>query len=258
MRSRTRRVAVAITLLVGMTAAPSTPALATSAPSAKPTGEITVFAASSLTEAFTSIGRSFERHYPDTQVVFSFNASSSLSAQIQAGAPADVFASADESDVEEIVTAVKGDASIFARNRLVIAVEPGNPLGIRGVIDTIDEDLLLVLCVAEAPCGSLARRVYRRAGVAVPDAASAENVKAALTTVVLGEADAAVVYSTDVQASDGAVDSVRIPRRENVIARYPIAALKDSGNPRLAQAFVRFVRSADGQRVLRDLGFLAP
>ncbi len=236
----------------GMSAAPGTSS------ARDPRGTITVFAASSLTDAFTAIGEAFERRHPGVGVTFSFGASSSLATQIEAGAPADVFASADRSDLDEIADAVRGRPEVFARNRLAIAVEPGNPLSIRDLADTVEPDVLLVLCAPAVPCGSLARTAYQRAGVAVPDVASAEHVKAALTTVVLGEADAAVVYTTDIRAADGSVDGVRIPRRDNVVGRYPITVLRESEHPDLARAFVRFVRSDRGQRILGDLGFLAP
>ncbi|MFO7590970.1 MAG: molybdate ABC transporter substrate-binding protein [Acidimicrobiia bacterium] len=224
----------------------------------RPSGEITVFAASSLTDAFTEIGYVFEREHPGTTITFSFGASSTLASQIDAGAPADVFASADEADVDRVEESLRGRAVVFARNRLAIVVEPGNPRSIRTLADTVSKDVLLVLCAAEVPCGELARDAYRRAGVRVPDVASAENVRAALTTVALGEADAAVVYTTDLRSARGDVDGVRIPERDNVLARYPIAALENGENPRLARAFVAFVASDTAQRVLRAHGFLAP
>ncbi len=221
-------------------------------------GELVVLAASSLTEAFTVIGQDFERRNPGTTITFSFGASSTLASQVEAGAPAGVLATADPADVERVADSLRGDAAIFARNRLAIAVEPGNPRSIRNLADTTASGVRLVLCAAEVPCGALARQAYRRADVTLPETASAENVKAALTTVVLGEADAAIVYSTDVRAADKTVDGVRIPRRDNVIARYPIAALKTDRNARLARAFVEYVRSIRGQRVLARFGFLAP
>ena len=217
-----------------------------------------MFAASSLTDAFTEIGRAFEREHPDTTITFSFGASSTLASQIDAGAPADVFAPADEADMERVEDAQVGRRVVFARNRLTIVVEPGNPYSIRSLADTVSKDVLLVLCAAEVPCGELAREAYRRAGVPVPEVASAENVRAALTRVALGEADAAVVYTTDLRSADGEVEGVRIPRRDNVVARYPIAALGNGENSRLARAFVAFVASAAAQRVLRAHGFLAP
>lgn len=262
-RRTVRAVGVAATAFAVVVAIAAPGARATSPASDRPTGsrpsgEIVVFAASSLTEAFTALGRAFERQHRDTTVTFSFGASSALATQISAGAPADLFASADEADVERIADTVRGEAELFARNRLTIAVEPGNPRSIHGLADTTEPDILLALCAREVPCGALARRAFRRADVAVPDAVSSENVKAALTTVILGEADAAVVYRTDVLAADGTVDGVDIPARHNVGARYPIAVLRDGNKPRLARAFSRFVRSEGGQRVLDRLGFLAP
>lgn len=229
----------------------------TAVSAAAPSGEITVFAASSLTDSFAEIGRVFEREHPNTTIRFSFGASSTLASQIDAGAPADVFASADEADMARVEDARVGRRVVFARNRLTIVVEPGNPHSIRSLADTVSKDVLLVLCAAEVPCGHLAREAYRRAGVPVPEVVSAANVRAALTAVALGEADAAVVYTTDLRSTDH-VEGVRIPRRDNVVARYPIAALENGENPRLARAFVTFVASDAAQRVLRADGFLAP
>lgn len=261
-----RRASRAVALVL-FTIAPTLPAFAasgvarastTAVPASAPSGEITVFAASSLTDAFTEIGRAFEREHPGTTITLSLGASSTLASQIDAGAPADVFASADEADMERVEDARVGRPVVFARNRLTIVVEPGNPRSIRSLADTVAKDVLLVLCAAEVPCGELARAAYRRAGVRVPDVASAANVRAALTTVVLGEADAAVVYTTDLRSADGDVEGVQIPKRDNVVARYPIAALENGENLRLARAFVDFVGSDAAQHVLRADGFLAP
>lgn len=255
---RSRRAAVSVLVTVPLLLATASATAPARAASAAPTGSITVFAAASLTEAFTAIGRAFERRHPDTQVTFSFGASSLLAAQVGAGAPADVFAAADESDVEEVRDALEGAPSVFATNRLAIAVEPGNPRHIRDLADTVDSDVILVLCAAAVPCGALARQAYRRAGVTLPEVASAEHVKAALTTVILGEADAAVVYATDVRAAGDDVDGVGIPRRHNVTARYPIASLRAGERPALARAFVEFVLSDRGQQIMRSFGFRAP
>jgi len=228
-------------------------------PSGGLSGTVTVLAASSLTESFEQLGEDFEAEHPDVDVELSFAASSELVVQIQQGAPADVFASADESNMEKLVDsgAVTVEPPIFTRNRLAIAVETGNPRGIDGLGDLDEPGLVVVLCAEQVPCGKLADQALAAAGVSVTAASRAENVKAALTPVELGEADAAVVYVTDIEASD-AVDGVEIPDNENVIASYPIAPLAEAGNPAAARAFVRFVRSADGQRVLRRFGFLSP
>lgn len=225
----------------------------------KLSGTVTVLAAASLTESFEHLGEDFEDRFPDTDVEFNFAASSELVVQIQEGAPADVFASADESHMQRVVDSgdVTADPAIFTRNRLAIAVEEGNPRDIGGLDDLDDRGLLVVLCAPQVPCGRFADEALANAGVSVMPASRAENVKAALTLVELGEADAAIVYVTDVNAG-GRVDRVDIADDQNVIAAYPIALVTEAGNREAAQAFVRFVHSVDGQRVLREFGFLPP
>ena len=223
-------------------------------------GSINVFAASSLTQAFTALGEQFERDHPGTMVVdnFNFAASSDLLAQIEEGAPADVFASADESNMTKIVEAgsAAGTPVVFARNRLAIAVEPGNPLGIESLADLASSDVKVVLCAETVPCGRFAEEALRKARVAVTPVSREANVKDTLGKV--GEADAAIVYVTDVR-STGTVTGVEIPDAENVIATLPIVALEGSGNPELAAAWVDHVTSPEAQRVLIDqFGFLAP
>ena len=155
----------------------------------------------------------FEDEQPTSTVEFSFAASSELAVQIQEGAPADVFASADETNMEKVVDSgdVTAEPAIFARNRLAIAVEQGNPEDIEGLDDLADPDLVVVLCASEVPCGRFADEALANAGVSVTPASRAENVKAALTPVELGEADAAIVYVTDVEASDDGRGSARSP-----------------------------------------------
>jgi molybdate transport system substrate-binding protein len=220
-------------------------------------GTVTVLAAASLTEAFEQIGDDFEVERPDIDVEFSFAASSELAVQIQQGAPADVFASADKSTMKQVVDAddVAVEPRIFTRNRLAIAVEGGNPRRIRGLDDLDEPGLVVVLCAQQVPCGKLADKVLADAGVSITPASRAKSVKATLTLVELGEADAAIVYVTDVEAS-GEVDGVEIPDDQNVVAPYPIALLTESPNPDAARDFVQFVTSPDGQRTLRRFGFL--
>ena len=225
-------------------------------------GTVTVFAASSLTEAFTKLGSQFERKYPGTDVRFNFLASSELATQIQQGAPFDAFASADDATMQKAIDS--GDVtpssppSVIARNRLAIVVERGNPERIEGLADLSDPDLVVVLCGDAVPCGKYAAQAFSYAGVSVNPTSKAESAKAVVTTVTTGEADAGVVYVTDVKAARGAVSGVRIPAAQNVIATYPQAVARDAPNGVGAKAWVLFVTSKAGQKTLREFGFLAP
>ncbi len=251
-----RRALVAISsFAIVLGAAP--PALATGE---KPSGEITVFAAASLTESFNAIAKQFEKRYPDVSVRINFDSSSNLAAQIQQGAPADAFASADDASIEKVTES--GDVTptpvVFAKNRLEIAVEKGNPKKVRGLADLDESGLVVVLCADAVPCGKYAAQAFASAGVTVSPASKEENAKATLSKVSLGEADAGVVYVTDVKATKGEVSGVKIPDRQNVIAAYPIATVKGSENSTAAKAWVQFVRSKTAQSKLRRFGFLPP
>jgi molybdate transport system substrate-binding protein len=225
-----------------------------------PSGTIVVSAASSLTDAFTSLGGEFRRADRAVRVSFNFNASSTLAAQIEQGAPADVFASADQTTMDRLVRArlIRGRPTLFAQNRLAIAVAPGNPKRIRVLADTLRSGVTLVLCAPSVPCGTFARQAYERRGLHVGNVATGLNVRDTLSKVTLGEADAAVVYVTDVQAARGAVTGVPIPPAQNVRARYPIGVVAGSPHVAAATAFVQYTRSAAGQATLRRFGFLAP
>ena len=224
------------------------------------TGDVAVFAAASLTAAFTEIGTEFTVNYPEANVTFNFAASSELVAQIGEGAPADVFASADMGSMTKLTDAGNSatEPEIFATNSLEIIVGPGNPKGIAGVADLADENLIVVLCAPEVPCGKYAARLFESAGAAVRPKSLEENVKAVVSKVTLGEADAGIVYKTDVLAAGDAAAGVEIPADINVVAEYPIAVTKEAANAKGAQSFIDFVNSDRGQRILISYGFLAP
>lgn len=221
---------------------------------------LTVFAAASLTEAFKAIGQAFEQAHPGITVQFSFAGSSTLVAQIKEGAPADVFASADETNMQKVAEAgeLAGAARVFATNRLTIVVPKGNAKQIASLADLARPGITLALAAPAVPAGMYAAEVFAKAGV-TPAAASQEvDVRAVLGKVAMDEADAGIVYVTDVRAAAGKVEAVAIPDQYNVTARYPIAALKRAGDAKAATAFVEFVLSAPAQATLRELGFLAP
>lgn len=223
-------------------------------------GTVTVFAAASLTAAFTEIGDAFMIEYPDAEVVFNFAASSELVTQIGEGAPADVFASADQSNMAKLVDA-GGNATeptVFARNLLQIIVGPGNPTGITGVADLANEDLIVVTCAPDVPCGKYAAEIFANAGVTVTPKSLEENVKAVVSKVALGEADAGIVYRTDVIAAGADAAGVEIPEDINVVAEYPVAVTEDAPNADGAQAFIDVVLSEQGRKILDSYGFLAP
>jgi molybdate transport system substrate-binding protein len=219
-----------------------------------------VSAAASLTEAFNQLGHQFQQQYKGTTVTFNFGSSSTLETQIQEGAPADVFASADTTNMDKLSAAgdVAGKPVVFARNLLEIAVAKGNPKKIKTLGDTLKPGVELVLCAPTVPCGKFALQAYQRAGLTVPKVPTGQDVKATLSNVSLGSADAAVVYVTDVKAAKGKVAGIVIPPAQNVVATYPVAVVKSSSNAATAQAFVKYVASPGGQATLLKFGFLKP
>ncbi len=232
----------------------------TAAARPRATGEVVVFAAASLTGAFTDLGGAFTAANPDASVIFNFAASSELAAQIIEGAPVDVYASADLNNMTKLTDAGAdaADPVVFANNLSEIVVAPGNPLGIAGVEDLGNEALILVVCAPEVPCGAYASQIFDNVGIAPTPDSYEENVRAVLTKVTLGEADAGIVYATDVTAAADDADGVEIPADVNVVAEYPIAVTVEAPNPDGAQAFIDFVLGDAGQAILAHYGFSSP
>jgi molybdate transport system substrate-binding protein len=236
-------------------------ASATEAPAGESTleGDLTVFAAASLTDAFDEVGTAFEEANPDVSIEFNYGASSALREQILAGAPADVFASANASNMDQVVdTGAATDPQDFVTNQLQIVVPAENPRGVAGLDDFADADLLIGLCAEEVPCGEFGREALASAQVTPSVDTNEPDVRALLTKVEAGELDAGIVYVTDVLAAGDAVEGIDIPADVNVTATYPIAALSDAGNAEVAAAFVEFVLSDDGQEILESYGFDRP
>ncbi|GHI64827.1 molybdate ABC transporter substrate-binding protein [Streptomyces asoensis] len=240
-------------------AKPDGSASSASAPG-KLSGTVTVFAAASLKESFTALGEEFEKAHPGTKVTFSFGGSDSLAASITGGAPADVFASASPKTMKIVTDA--GDASgtpaTFVRNQLEIATLPGNPDKVSTLKDLTGSKLKVVLCDRTVPCGAAAQKALDAAGLKLTPVSYEQDVKAALTKVELKEADAALVYKTDVRAAGDKVEGVEFPESAEAVNDYPIVRLKDARNADAAKAFIALVRSAEGQKVLTGAGFLRP
>ncbi|MFE8014614.1 molybdate ABC transporter substrate-binding protein [Streptomyces antibioticus] len=228
--------------------------------SEKLSGTVTVFAAASLKESFTTLGEEFEKAHPGTKVTFNFGGSDSLAASITGGAPADVFASASPKTMK-IVTDAKDNATepvTFVRNQLEIATLPGNPDNITSLKDLTKSGLKVVLCDKEVPCGAAAQKALDASGLKLTPVSYEQDVKSALTKVELKEADAAVVYKTDVNAAGDKVEGVDFPESADAVNDYPIALLKDAPNADAAEAFIALVQSPEGQKVLTGAGFLQP
>jgi molybdate transport system substrate-binding protein len=216
---------------------------------------LTVFAAASLQPAFDKIGKKLETTQNIT-TTFSYAGTQTLTGQLTQGAQADVFASADTAHMDTVGTAglIHGQSAIFAHNRLEIAVAKGNPKGIHTLADLARSGLVVVLADPSVPAGKYAQQALTKAGVTVHPASLEQQVTGVLTKVALGEADAGIVYVSDV-ANSGQVDGVAIPDAQNVIATYPIAVLKSTQNQTGAAAFVDLVLSTDGQSILLAAGF---
>jgi molybdate transport system substrate-binding protein len=242
----------------GSSASASSPAASASS-SASLSGSITVFAASSLQEAFTTIGQQFEAAHPGVKVTFSFGASSTLATQIINGAPADVFASASPKNMQQVVTA--GDALNpvnFVKNVMEVAVPPSNPAHVTSVNDLAKSSVKVALCQPQVPCGATAAKVFTNAKITVKPVTLQPDVKSVLTQVELGNVDAGVVYVTDVHAAGAKVMGIVIPDSVDASTEYPIAPVSKSSNPSLAQAFVAYILSPAGQAVLTADKFEKP
>jgi molybdate transport system substrate-binding protein len=232
---------------------------------------LNVFAAASLTDAFNEIGKQFAAEHAGSDVVFNFAGSNQLATQLTQGAPADVFASANKTQMQAAIDSgriVSGTQETFVRNRLVVVTPADNPAQLAGLQDLTKPGIKIVLAAKEVPVGQYALDFLDKAeadgglGAGYKDAVLAnvvsyeENVRSVLAKVALGEADAGVVYTSDAAVSEGEVQQIEIPDALNTIATYPIATLSDSPNPELAQQFVDYVLAPAGQQVLEKYGFI--
>ncbi|GAA2264858.1 molybdate-binding protein [Streptomyces ruber] len=233
---------------------------ASASSSREPSGTVTVFAAASLEESFTTLGEEFEERHPGTEVTFNFGGSDSLASGITSGAPADVFAAASTRTMKIVTDAglADGTPAAFVRNELEIATLPGNPDGISSLKDLTGSGLKVVLCDEKVPCGAAAQKALEAGGLELTPVSYEQDVKSALTKVELKEADAAVVYRTDVRAAGDKVAGVTFPESADAVNDYPITLLKDAPNTAAAKAFIELVRSDEGQRVLTEAGFRKP
>ncbi|HEV7209051.1 MAG TPA: molybdate ABC transporter substrate-binding protein [Mycobacteriales bacterium] len=248
------------TATAGSTAAAVSSASSSSAAgSTAVSGTVTVFAAASLTGAFTALAKLFEAANPGVRVQLNFGASSTLAQQINQGAPADVFASASPTNMKQVIAAGGASASMnFVKNVMELAVPPSNPAHVRGVNDLARSGVKVALCQPQVPCGAVAAKVFSNATITVRPVTLEQDVKATLTKVELNEVDAGVVYVTDVRAAGSKVKGIPIPASINASTEYPIAALSKAPNSAGAQAFVAFVLSTAGQGVLTADGFERP
>jgi molybdate transport system substrate-binding protein len=227
------------------------------ASSSAPAGPITVFAAASLTGAFTEIGKAFEGK-TGSAVVFNFGSSATLATQINAGAPADVFAAASPATMKTVTDAGGAGTPVnFVSNTLQIAVPKGNPGGIGGLKDFADESKRIAVCASQVPCGAAAEKVFALVKITPKPDTLEQDVQATLTKVAQDEVDAALVYRTDV-ISEPKVEGIDFDEAAQAVNQYPIAALSAARNPEAAQAFVDHVLSPEGQAVLEKAGFAAP
>ena len=222
--------------------------------------DLKVFAASSLTEVLPELADAFDAEHPEAKITFSFGSSSDLATQVLEGAPVDIFVSADDSNMQKVVEG--GEAvsvpTTFASNTFEIIVAKGNPFGIASVADLANPDLIVINCVETAPCGKGAVAILDNAGIKVTPKSYEEKVKGVVTKVTSGEADAGIVFVTDVLAAGDTASGVEIPADINVLSNYLMVVTKSSSHYELAQAFIDFIAGNAGQTILARFGFLAP
>lgn len=252
---RTALAATALALAAGLTACGSDAPSASSSLS----GTVTVFAAASLEESFSELGKNFQAAHPGVTVRFNFGGSSALARSIVSGAPADVFAAASPKTMKTVTDAKAAtDPTVFVRNTLTIAVPKGNPRHIAALKDLAGGGLKVAVCAKEVPCGAAAVDVLKAGAVDLTPVTLEQDVKGALTKVELGEVDAALVYRTDVIADAAKIDGVDFPEAAQAVNDYPIATLRSAPNADAAAAFTAYVQSADARRVLTAAGFRSP
>ncbi|MEV7617955.1 molybdate ABC transporter substrate-binding protein [Streptomyces sp. NPDC089799] len=228
-----------------------------SAPAAPKAANLTVLAASSLTDVFKTAGDVYQKTHPGTKITFSFAGSQELAAQVKQGAPADVLATADTKTMDGL-KAETGNPTIIAKNRLVIAAGKGNPFKVDELKDLADTKLKVVLAAPEVPVGRYSKQILDAQKIEVKPVSQEPNVRAVLSKVELGEADAGLVYKTDAAKAKGKVEAVEIPDEQNAVASYPAATLKASKNAEAAAAFVAWLSTPEAQRILQDAGFQQP
>ena len=233
-------------------------AASTSSTTAGLSGNLTVLAAASLSESFKELGAAFEGKHPGSKVTFSFDASSALATQANNGAPADLFASADQNNMKKVTDAANAtDPKVFAHNKLAIIVSKGNPKKITGLKDFGKSSVSFVLCAAEVPCGKYGAEALKKAGVTAKPKSYETNVKAVVTKVTGGEVDAGIGYVTDAKAAAASAEGIDIADEYNVVAEYPMAVLKQAPNSNLAYAFLDYLLGPEAQAVLAKYGFAA-
>jgi molybdate transport system substrate-binding protein len=221
-------------------------------------GTVNVFAAASLTDSFNALGAAFHRDHPGVALLFNYAGSPTLVTQIEQGAPADMFASADMTNMNKLRDDgyTSGTPQVFAHNQLEIAVAPGNPKGITGLADLAKAGVVYISAGPTVPAGKYAMQSLQKAGVTVTPRSLETDVKSVISKIELGEADAGIVYTTDVKAAGSKIQGIPIPDQYNVMATYPIAVVRDSKQAAVDDAFIAFVLSSEGQTTLASFGFL--
>lgn len=271
--SRFALLTILLVLISALSACSSTTGSSTPTATSAPPVTLNVFAAASLTNAFQEIGQNFQKAHPNVTVTFNFAGSNALATQINQGAPADVFASANQAQMNNVVKAGGADASaskVFARNLLVVITPKNNPGQISTLQDLAKPGIKLVIAAPSVPAGQYAVDFFTKASADpsfTPDykdkvtknvVSQEADVESVVTKVVQGEADAGIVYVTDALANSGQLNEIPIPANLQTVAVYPIAPLKGSKNPATAQQFVDYVLGAEGQAIMAKYGFMPP